>query len=329
MLNDLQIKQYLEKGFNSKSGRFLRIFGKPYQRILAHKIFSKSPSIIENKKNTEYKFTIHQYHGKNRCAIALKELFLNSNHPAIVTVIVHGSIADENEICYSDFDGILVIDTTEIKSANSLYKLRELIKKTKKIIFQQDALQHHGWMILTKQDLLHFEDQLHPLHLLQKGSVLFPTKSITLQASICSKRHQYKNQLIKLETSILKKCHNLKELKNQYLLKNLLSEIMLLPVTFLQAQKGTSIQKKESFELLKSEYPDINLSLIDSVSLMRIQWTQKKVNSKTKLFHFLKESGISTPFLAPKTPKRIYQQLNETWKTQILELCENLIKKLD
>lgn len=66
---------------------------------------------------------------------------------------MHGSIGDGNEIEYSDFDGILIIDPREIKSAKHLFELHQLIKKTELLFFEQDALQHHGWAIFLLDEL--------------------------------------------------------------------------------------------------------------------------------------------------------------------------------
>lgn len=327
MTNDLKIMRYLEKGFTSRSGKILSLIGNPYSFYLAKKLYASHSPTDTIISPVGINITVPAYQGKNACALAIQKVLSSTNHPCIKAAIVHGSIGDENEIPYSDFDGILLIDTAALENAKQLYSLRALIKKTEALFLAQDALQHHGWTLLTTDDLSFFKDHQHPLHLLEYGKVVFPSNSFTFRATVSSEKSQYAYFLKNLCASILRKCQTLTDFKNQYLFKNLLSEIMLLPAAFIQSQKGASVLKKESFEKFKKEYPEINFDLIDEVSALRRSWEQQPVSRKTRWFHTLKELGILVSFLVPKTPDHLLQKVDTAFKRRVIDFCEMLLKK--
>ncbi|MBK9637306.1 MAG: hypothetical protein IPO63_05665 [Bacteroidetes bacterium] len=100
---------------------------------------------------------------------------------------------------------------------------------------------------------------------------------------------------------------------------------MLLSVALLQAKYSKTISKKDSFSLLKSEFPTLDTSVIDWASVVRMNWEQDSINFKTLLFHRCKKAGFPLSFLAPKTPENILVQLDEKWKQQVISLCKSLV----
>lgn len=326
MNGEINLKQFLAKGYVTKRDRILAIFIPFYGEIIANRIFSDfKKRLLKNQTSLE-STAIAPYQGNNATAKKIQSQFQSTPHDAIAAALVHGSIGDLNEMEYSDFDGILLIDTSKIYNATQLHELRQLIKKTELIFLEQDAIQHHGWAIFTIADLYQFDDHLFPLDIIRKSKCLFPSKEIVLNAAIHSESNQYKILLKSLCASILHKTNHLTTLKNQYIFKNLLSEIMLLPSAFLQAKYYKSIQKRDSFSMFKIDFPDIDAEIFDWSSEIRLHWKQEKITFKTKLFHRFKEAGISLSILAPKTPHTIFNQLNDNWKRRVAVLCESLLK---
>ncbi|MBK7965877.1 MAG: hypothetical protein IPK10_11720 [Bacteroidetes bacterium] len=107
-----------------------------------------------------------------------------------------------------------------------------------------------------------------------------------------------------------------------------MSEIMLLPSAFLQAKFHKTIQKQDSYVIFQNEFPNIDATILNWSSEIRLKWKQDKITFKTKLFHRFKDSGIPLSFLAPKTPLSVYEQLNENWRQQVHKLCDTLLKNV-
>ncbi|MBP6511150.1 MAG: hypothetical protein KA347_00630 [Bacteroidia bacterium] len=319
------LKLFLEKGYVTSRDRKLSLLFPFYTSHIAQGVFSKISTKTGSPVDTDSKVTPSVYTGNNTVVRLIQQQFHGSTLTAIKAALVHGSIGDGNEIEYSDFDGILIIDPREIKSAKHLFELHQLIKKTELLFFEQDALQHHGWAIFLLDELRDFKDHLFPLDLIQNGKAIYPSTEITLEARISSDRDQYKILLHNLCTSIIHKASQLSTLRNQYIFKNLLSEIMLLPAAFLQAKYLKSISKKESFSKLKNDFPSIDPTILDWVSEVRLNWTQAPINFKTKVFHRSKKAGFPISFLAPKTSKNILVQLDEKWKQEVTLLCKSLL----
>lgn len=326
MNGEINLKHFLAKGYVTKRDRILSLLIPFYEIILSNRIFSQLKKQHPTARFISESTTIASYQGNNVAAKKIQSQFQAKPNDAIVVALVHGSIGDLNEIAYSDFDGVIIIDTHKIQHATQLHELRQLIKKTELIFLEQDTLQHHGWEIFTLADLLQFEDHLFPYDLIRKSKSLFPNKEIVLEAHINSENDQYKLLLRRLCTSIFYKTKHLHTLKNQYIFKNLLSEIMLLPAAFLQAKYSKSIQKRESFSTFKNEFPDIDPEIFNWSSEIRLKWTQEKMTFNTQLFHRFKDAGIPLSFLAPKTPQTILRQLNESWRQQVVKLCDTLLR---
>jgi hypothetical protein len=326
MNGEINLKHFLAKGYVTKRDRILTFIIPFYGIIIAHRIFSDFEKQKPNAPTTIKCTKINIYRGENPTAKKIQSQLQTTPHDAILAALVHGSIGDLNEIEFSDFDGILLIDTSKIQHALQLHELRQLIKKTESLFLNQDALQHHGWAIFTNAELLQFSDHLFPLDIIIKSKCLFPNEEYVLKAQVFSENEQYKILLKHLCASILRKTNHLNTLKNQYIFKNLLSEIMLLPSAFLQAKNYKSIEKRHSFSTLKKEFSEIDAEILDWSSEIRLNWKQEKLTFKTKLFHRFKDAGILISYLAPKTPETIIHQLNDSWRLRVVKLCENLLK---
>ena len=320
------LKLFLEKGYVTTLDRKLSLFFPFYISQIAKRVFSKTNNEANSHSGSYSKAIPSVYTGNNTVVKLIQQQFQKSTLTSIKAVLVHGSIGDGNEISYSDFDGILILDPREIKSAKHLLELHLLIKKTELLYFQQDALQHHGWAIFLLNDLLDFKDHLFPFDLILNSKTIFTSTGFSIEARLSSENDQYKIALTNLCSSIVHKASNLSTLKNKYLFKNLLSEIMLLPAAFLQANYFETISKRESFSKLKNDFPAIKTTILDWATDVRINWVQEPINFKTHLFHRCKKAGFPISFLAPKTPENILVQLDEKWKYQVISLCKSLLE---
>lgn len=318
-----RIKRFLEKGSSQKRERLIQLF---YTHYINRKVLDQS---IRNLKEATFSIPSHgetievtSYKGTNNTAVKIASLFNQLKPPAVLHVIVHGSISSNDEINYSDFDGILIIDEQKIESINDIIKLRKLIVQTEELMYEQDALQHHGWKIFLRKDFANYPDDDFPLDLIKTGTTIYPVQSPAIRATIKTAFLHYERGFYSLTNSILKKCSN--KPKDLFAFKVLCSEIMLLPAFFLQAIWKKTVAKKESFSLMHQFFILPNQDIIEQVSQWRSTWQQPEMNAVLHLFHTLRKSGIYIPTLAPDIPSNIKSELTADWYHKTEMLCKTL-----
>ena len=90
--------------------------------------------------------------------------------------MVHGSVATNELVQFSDFDGLIILN----EGYKNSKALRNFIKNSMKEIYKFDPLQHHGWFIITKNQLQQYPQTYFPHELYKKAKVIYPNKDIFL-----------------------------------------------------------------------------------------------------------------------------------------------------
>jgi hypothetical protein len=131
-------------------------------------------------------------------------------------------------------------------------------------------------------------------------------------------RNCYTGPFIKLKKSILQKLNNEEKWSNQYFFKNMLSELLLYPCSYLQFKNQKYISKKDSFEMIKDIFNEQDVQTINQLEQIRLNWKQEKLN----------ESSINqlTIVSFKKTQKTSIKDI-ETMKSIKLKLIELLNSK--
>ena len=270
--------RFLERGFSEDHEALVSYLLPNFTlRKNAAKIFSALSTSSASTINALEKIIIEKYQGADQTTLAISDLLNSIHHPALYAAIVHGSIATDEIISYSDFDGLLIIDTTKINSPESLISLRKLIVRSELLLRNRDALQHHGWMLLLKDDLLNYPDDTLPLVMIKYGKVIFPSNDLSLGLSIDQNKMNYSKSFLRLSSSIEKKITEKLFLQNYYSFKNLLSEVLLLPTVYLQALNKKPIFKRDSFVEIKTCFTEEQLICISDASALRTSWNQSNV----------------------------------------------------
>lgn len=273
----------------------------------------------ENVSGEYFSIQIPAYKGDHPVLKEVVAYFEKNRHPALTQVLVFGSLADETWCNYSDFDGLIVIDPRKITDASSLIELRSIIKKAEKFLFLTDALQHHGWLI-------HIEESSEcpvPLASIMDARALFPQNKVTIRQAINKETDNY-IVLKKTIASIVTKLQKTSTENCLFEFKTLCSEFMLLPALSIQASTGTAISKKDSFSALYINYPSLSRNAMATVSKWRSAWTQPKLNTRMKLFHFLRRYGIRLKGICPEVGQKMLKEYRETWKSEAIEFCNEL-----
>lgn len=250
--------------------RFLPGFvRKKNARTLTELFKSVTPDTASEKKEIR----IEKYSGQNPVALKIARRLENESS-SLAGAYVHGSIGTGEEIPYSDFDGLVIVKNTALENANDLIKLAVILKDTEKTMYEMDPLQHHGWFVMSEADLQDYPQSYFPQELFSHAKCLCGAAAFSIGVRENEFIHEYRRSFEKLTQSILKKLNSRSFLQNYYVLKNLLSEFMLLPAIYFQAKTGKGIFKKQSFELLEKEMGGA-YEVMHAISAMRKNWNYK------------------------------------------------------
>lgn len=270
------LKKYLEYGYYDKiSAVIALILGSFGEKLISLFISIKNTQVNTNG-NLSTKFRISNYTGNNDIVKNISAYLNNTKHEAIVSAIVHGSIADNTTNKFSDFDGVLIYDQSKLTNSSSIYALRRIIKNTHIMMLSFDALQHHSWMLVEKKELENFNDNIFPSVIFDRACSIYPSNFNTL-ILLKNNSNNPKLPFLKLAKSIEQKQNSKTNLKYFYYYKNLVSEILLLPATWHQAFTGKPINKGESFNTTKLLFNNEKWNIIEHFECIRKSWDQSTV----------------------------------------------------
>lgn len=317
-------RTYLEKGFVHRTDRVLGdwFLFSPFSRISMKDFVNVNPEIPTHRS-----VPLTAYTGQEKLIRDIGNLFEARNHPALQYALLHGSIASDEVIPYSDFDGILIVKASAIESAFMLRSLRKLIELSEELIVRFDPLQHHGWQIVFAEELSALHTTEVPSILLDESKLIYRSAGSNSTLDYHEKAVDQRKVLKQLLDSIRRKCRQANTIRDRYALKNLLSEILLSPAVFLQCQSPERTGKKDSFTLIRSYADSIDLDILDRASQVRRQWKSEIFSHKIALFHRLKRKGCYLSELAPRiTAPEELALLTDQRLSEIRMYCDQLEK---
>ena len=263
------LSKYLSYGYNTKAGKIASLILPENISIYFNEITNK----IESNHNSNDLIILNQVEANNYCINQIKNICQNSNLEGIFSCYVFGSIASNDTNSYSDFDGILIYDEHKLHSKKQIYQLRRLIKQINLYSHLQDSLQHHGILVVGTNELSNKNDELI-FNLLKEALVIYGGPA---QGKPQENRNCYTGPFIKLKKSILHKLNNEEKWTNQYYFKNMLSELLLYPCSYLQFKNQKYISKKDSFEMIKDIFDRQDVQTINQLEQIRLNWEQEKL----------------------------------------------------
>ncbi len=256
----------------------------------------------------------------------LSSLIENEFSDVFLAVLAHGSVATNEQIAYSDFDGLLIVKE-EFKDSQILINF---LDKSRKIICEFDCLQHHDWFILHENILMEYPQHYFPVELFAYSELIYPINDIEIDFKF-SKNINFQKPFEDLVFGIKKKITSQFQAKNDFQLKSYMSEIMLLPTFFLQAKYKRGFYKKDSFSLIKNETSSAFLDVIDLLSEKRIAWKKDKVNYFVKKMlssQNLKVRKFAHNYLMPKVNVKNFSCFKLNFNSKVLLLINELEQKL-
>lgn len=211
---------------------------------------------------------IEQYNKDLEVVKLIQQLIVDKYYQLFYAVIVHGSVATNEVIPYSDFDGLLIVKDKFINSD----ELRHFKKESMKLILKFDPLQHHGWFQIKESQLSDYPENYLPLAVLEYSKSIYPMSlDLELKMEIKSKP-DFKITLFKMVNNIEDKAVRRWKPKNIYQLKGFLSQIMLVPCLYYSAKNEKGIFKGESFHAVKKNFSNIEWRAIAIATNIREGW---------------------------------------------------------
>jgi len=216
-------------------------------------------------------YNIEKYSGSNITANRISAYLKEHLATDLLCAVAHGSIATDEQISYSDFDGLVIIRNEVFSNEARIKHVAEHLSKSYSLMIQGDPLQHHGWFVLTEKDISNWPAYYFPPVVFNYSkSLLNDTLQLKIQNNVSA--GDSKTSLTRMAATINKTLlkHNFPD--NAYQLKSLLSEFMLLPTLFMQAMTGQGIYKKQSFTEAKNHIDPEVWKVMDKISEIRSSW---------------------------------------------------------
>lgn len=264
---------------------------------------------------------LEAYQGSNAQVLGLQGYLQKQVGNDLYAAVVHGSLATDDELNYSDFDALLILKDEVLQDPVRLKRVAKKLCKALRFLRKQDALQHHGWMLLSQCDLLNYDPNFLPLETLQCAKSLLGSPmdlEIAMSNGVGSKEF-----LEHLSQSILAKLYSSKLHESAYFLKALLSELMLVPAVAYQAKFNKGLYKRESFDLMQPYYEPMEWKAISTAAEIRALWPIYKssaIDTLNALNPIL--ASLVTKKKSWNIPAEIKEKLNDTFRQQVKQFLE-------
>ena len=216
--------------------------------------------------------SIPPYTGDCDVALAIRELLDQYLADDLILACAHGSVGSNEVVPYSDFDGLVVLKNETIKNPDRLLRVARVLRKTHRLVYEHDPLQHHGWFVLPESALTGWPQAYLPVESLAQIQSLVGNSSSDVRVKLFQDAGAFRYQFESLCHAIEREIDTGRYCVNLYQLKSHLSKVMLLPCLFLQAYEGEGVNKRDSFEQARSMFSTQHWSVIDQASYLRATW---------------------------------------------------------
>jgi predicted nucleotidyltransferase len=328
------LSRYIRGGSIGKTDLLLSLLSVSFSfRKNAPNIINKYNKTYKQEKilNNEFKIiTIDTYNGNNREVEQMIE-YINKYLPGdLFGVYLHGSLATNEEIFYSDFDALVILKQEIFKRSEHLSRVAEHLFRAEEFMLAKDPLQHHGWFVMTENDLKNYPEYYFPHELFRYSKCLLGEKKFSIHLNENGYMTDLQKSFHKLCKSVVKKLESKTFFKNNYVFKNLLSEFMLLPAVYIQSKTGQGIFKKFSFEKLKEELGE-HYRVMDEISQIRLSWRHEPspyylslIRKKNVLCR-----KIAAKFFSGNVERELLEKFNNEMIRQLVVFVNELKSRLE
>jgi len=300
-LSQKNISDLFNFGYTNPKEGLLEIF---FPDLVIKKYYKLLTQVNDSSSNKANSLTLNfdKFTTTNQTILEIQNE-LESIEINLSQCLIHGSYATHEEIEYSDFDGLIIINKNVLTNFNHFKKTIAAIKKTNQLILKLDPLQHHGWFIILESELDDYDETFLPVDVLNISKSLLLTNKSELKISLKGNSN-FNLGIDRLSKQLLDKINSKNYPTNYYQIKSLLSEFMMLPTLYYQAKEKKGIYKKYSFEMVKNDFGDV-WNIMDKVSLLRSNWSKYFIKNDLKSKH----NNFLTRYLFKKYNKKASSDL--------------------
>jgi hypothetical protein len=220
-----------------------------------------------------------KYVGSNCHANSISSILEKIQSPIVKHALIHGSIASDEVINYSDIDTALFINSNKLKYIKDLILWNKIIKLTYKEMLKHDILQHHGWVIINLKHFPILNNRVISFPILREAKSLYVQNNEQFKIGFFHDKYSLSN-FRNLVNSINRKIENKEVLKSLYIFKIFISELLLLPTVYLQFKLQEDISKKSSFEMIYQHLNSQDVDTIKQIENIRISWPSLNINNE-------------------------------------------------
>ncbi len=284
----------------------------------------------ESINRVESKIELKAYEGNNKYVLEMMFRLESELKTALLGAYVHGSLATNEEIAYSDFDALVILKDAVFENEEILLNTASKLYDLQQIMHEFDPLQHHGWFVMTESMLQDYPSLYYPIELFQHTRSLLKDQGLNLSVQIKETTEQeFQTPFYQLSNGILNKLEKGYRAKNSFELKSLLSEFMLLPSLYMQVKSQMGVYKKDSFPLAGKDFEKEDWKIMSDVSSIRDEWNYQLSSMQKHLLcsknYTIRKIGRK---YAPKILSSISNQLTTDFFERMAYLTQQMQSKL-
>lgn len=315
-----KLGRYINGGFGSRGQLLLSMLApRLTYRLAAREIVADFRALYGDRPSPSVPglhIEVPPYSGTNRETRSLMAA-LAPLSPWLAGAYVHGSVATGEEVAYSDYDALVILKREALESEATLSNLAWRLGRLRRLMFQYDPLQHHGWFVLADSELDEYCDAWFPTALFPWSRSLLPDVGRRLTIHPRDSSEEYLAAFTNLAEDTLRRIEAAPPPGDVYALKGLLSQVMLLPSLYLQARDGTALFKKFSFELAARDLPATTWQAMERISAIRARWHYDLAGPRRLLLtRSVTHRRLATRWLSPRVPEDLRRALDpEVWQS--------------
>ncbi len=244
----------------------------------------------------------------------------------ILLAMLHGSLGINEVVPYSDFDALVIIKDEVLKDSKRLARVAHRLFQSRRFMYEQDPLQHHGWFVLPEQALSSWPEDYLPVEVLRYSSVLTESEPVKLALVSEVNTKRCEAALLRMSQGVKREITSGTCFLNLYRFKSMISKVLLIPTLYIQVRDGRGVFKRDSFDLAKVDFSAKEWLPVDVASKIRQQWPL--LNEKEP--HFLAERpGLLGNIWRKKRRQPVPEKFREQFNEDVVYALQNLIRLME
>ena len=193
-----------------------------------------------------------------------------SGDPHIASAMLHGSFGSRDYLPeWSDLDVLVVLRDSAFAHPAALKALRNRLAKLSLACYKIDPLAHHEFLAVTELDMKSYARPLYPPELFAYGMRLAGPPALSI--AVRDDRYDRVQALFRTLQHVRRRLVRSAAPGTAFSWKNDLSIMMIWPTLLLEAH-DQFVYKRESFDAVRTLFPDTDFSVFDRLGAVRRAW---------------------------------------------------------